>query len=78
MDFLSKEPLKELLMPGMGVVNDLFTHYDPIPFDITQEEFSAYAASQFQKRLERVRKARGMTLDEVSAAAGSFIESDDA
>lgn len=69
--------MNELLVPGLGVVTEVFTHYDPVPFDITQEEFGAYAASQFQKRLERVQKARGMSLKEVAAAANLFIDEDD-
>jgi len=70
--------MSELMMPAMGVIDETFSPYDPIPFEITHEEFAGYAASQFQKRLERVRKARGMSLDEVAAAAESFIEADDA
>jgi len=70
--------MNDLLMPGMSVVEDILAPYDPVPFNVTREEFTDYAASQFQKRLARVEKARAMSLDEVAAAAESYIEANDA
>ncbi len=40
--------------------------YTVVPFNIDPEETSAYSSMQFQKRLERIRKAREQTLDEVN------------
>ena len=70
--------MNSLLQPGLGTIDDIFAHYDPVPFEVTQEEFTAYAMRQFQKRLERVQKARNQTLEEVAAATRSAIETDDA
>jgi ribonucleoside-diphosphate reductase beta chain len=40
--------------------------YTVVPFNIDPEETSDYSNTQFQKRLERIRKARGQTLDEIN------------
>ena len=40
--------------------------YTVVPFNIDPQETSDYSSMQFQKRLERIRKARGQTLDEVN------------
>lgn len=72
-----EETMNALMMPGLGVVSDIFGVYDPIPFNVTQEEFTAYAASQFQKRLERVRRARNMTLEEVNEETAAIIDAND-
>ena len=41
-------------------------NYTVVPFNIDPQETSDYSSMQFQKRLERIRKARGQTLDEVN------------
>jgi ribonucleoside-diphosphate reductase beta chain len=66
------------LLPALGIIDDTFSLYDPIPFDVTPDEFSGYAAAQFSKRLERVRKARGMNMYELDAVTHAIIEDDDA
>ncbi|MBA2681022.1 MAG: R2-like ligand-binding oxidase [Ktedonobacteraceae bacterium] len=40
--------------------------YTIVPFNIDPEETSAYSSTQYQKRLERIKKARGQTLDEIN------------
>lgn len=72
-----EKTMNSLLIPGLGVVSDFFSHYDPIPFDITQDELSAYAASQFQKRFDRVRRARTMTLAEIDKETQAIIDGSD-
>lgn len=58
--------MNELFTPGLGVITDIFAHYDPIPFGITAEAFSAYGAGQFQKRLARIRRACVLSHDELN------------
>lgn len=70
--------MHSLLPPALGVIEDAFAAYDEIPFDLTPDMFIAYATSQFQKRIERVEKARGATLDEVERVTRQVIETGDA
>jgi len=73
-----EETMNELLAPALGIVNDSLGRFDPMPYDITPDEFSTYAAMQFQKRLERVRKARDMSLDQLNAETLAIIQDEDA
>ncbi|HEX72652.1 MAG TPA: R2-like ligand-binding oxidase [Candidatus Hydrogenedentes bacterium] len=65
--------MNELFDPGLGVITDIFAHYDPVPFGITAEAFAAYGAGQFQKRLDRIRRARIQTHDELDRETEGFI-----
>jgi ribonucleoside-diphosphate reductase beta chain len=70
--------MNTLLIPAVGVVREVFSRYDPVPFGLVEDELANYAMMQFQKRLERILKARGASLDEVSREAYRAIEQDDA
>lgn len=72
-----EQTMNSLLLPGLGLIEDVFSRYDPVPFDVTQEEFTSYAAQQFQKRLERVRRAQGKTTEQLHAEARDFIAAED-
>lgn len=50
-----EETMNQLLIPALGVISDVFALYDPIPFGLKEDDFLDYAASQFEKRIERVR-----------------------
>jgi len=68
------ERMNELLEPAIGVVNEVFaaySHLDHVPFDISQDEIQAYAMGQFQKRIDRVEKARTQTLAEIIEVANT-------
>ena len=39
--------------------------YEPIPFGLTVEQFVEYGMGQFQKRIQRIEKARSQSLEEV-------------
>ena len=69
--------MNELLMPGLGIIDETFSHYDPIPFDIDKDDFTNYAAGQFQKRMSRIEKARGKSMDEINKITHAAIEDDD-
>jgi len=72
-----EETMNELLEPGLGVISAIFGHYDPVPFDVSQEAFTAYAAGQFQKRMERIGRARNMSLEEINRETHGIIDTND-
>lgn len=72
-----QERMNELLPYTLGVVNDSYDANEEggeLPFDLEREEVLAYATTQFQKRLERIERARGQTLEEVYRIANSTDE----
>ncbi len=73
-----EETMNDLLMPALAVVGDVFEQYDPMPFGLRLEDFIDYATNQFNKRIERIEKARGATLDEVYRVTQQAIEAGDA
>ncbi|MCB8991661.1 MAG: R2-like ligand-binding oxidase [Ardenticatenaceae bacterium] len=73
-----EETMNELLMPALAVVGDVFEQYDPMPFGLVLEDFMEYATNQFNKRIERIEKARGATLEEVFRVTQQAIEAGDA
>ena len=70
--------MNELLPLALGVVSETYEHNEggELPFDVPQEESMQYAVVQFQKRLERLRRARGQTLDEVNRVANDLDEAE--
>jgi ribonucleoside-diphosphate reductase beta chain len=60
-----EETINELFLPALGVVYDAFAHYDPVPFGLEESQFVDYATSQFEKRIERIEAAHGMSLEDV-------------
>lgn len=73
-----QETMNELLPLVMGLIHETFTCYETPPFGESEETFAAYAMGQFQKRLDRLQRARGMTGAEVDKMAEAIIEADDA
>jgi ribonucleoside-diphosphate reductase beta chain len=73
-----EEQMNALLPAALGVIGDVFAAYDPVPFGLVEEDFIDYGLAQFQKRLGRLEKARGMSLAEITRATNSVIERDDA
>lgn len=70
--------MNELLMPAIGIIGDAFAAYDPVPFGLVLTDFVDYATDQFQKRLERIERARGQTLEQVYQTTRQIIDKDDA
>lgn len=54
-----------LLPQAIGVINELFGAYEVMPFGLDADTFVDFAMSQFQRRMQRIEKARGQTLAEV-------------
>jgi len=73
-----EQTMNELLLPALGVITEVFEQYDPVPFGLTEEEFLEYAGNQFQKRISRLEKARGSTLEELDLTTQQAITADDA
>ena len=69
--------MNELLMPALAVIGDVFDQYDPAPFGLVEADFIDYALSQYQKRIDRLERARGMTLDEITRLTNTVIDRDD-
>ena len=61
----------ELLAPAIGIIGEFFAAYDPMPFGLELEEFTDFASRQFQRRLERIEKARRQTIEEICRPTGS-------
>lgn len=75
---VAEETMNELLGPALGVVADTFDRYAVMPFGLEATEFADYAVSQFQKRLDRLERARGASLQEIDSATAQVIEHGDA
>lgn len=69
--------MNQLLPLGLGIINEVFTLYDPMPFGLKETDFSNFAVSQFTKRLTRIEKARGADLDEINRVTHHIIETND-
>lgn len=67
-----EERMNELLPIAVGLVDETFEFYDGQQvFGIQQDEMTAYATTQFMKRLERIQRSRGQTLDEINRIANA-------
>ncbi len=74
-----QERMNELLPYTLGVINDSYDENEEngeLPFDLEREDVLNYAMTQFQKRLERIERARGQTLEEVNQIANATDEAD--
>lgn len=69
--------MNELLMPAVGVIDEAFEPYNPIPFGLSVDDFVAYAMMQFQKRLNRIEQARTASLDDIYKVTQRAIDEDD-
>lgn len=73
-----EEQMNELLPAALGVIGDVFAAYDPVPFGLVEEDFIDYGLAQFQKRVGRLERARGLSPAEIMRATNSVIDRDDA
>jgi ribonucleoside-diphosphate reductase beta chain len=75
---VAESTMNELLVPALGVVADVFGTYPQMPFGLHEAEFTDFALNQFNKRLERIERARTATAAEVAGMIAAAIERDDA
>lgn len=70
--------MNELLPFAIANTTEFYEAYtgdkEHLPFNLDVEEFHQYATMQFMKRMERIGKSRGLTLDEVNNVANSIDE----
>ncbi len=63
-----EQTMNELLMPALGMVNELFEgseELEEIPFGLNKQEYLNYAAMQFSKRFQRIQRAQEQTVEQV-------------
>ena len=67
-----EEQMEALLPPALGVVHEMFSPYDPIPFGVDPEQFLGFAMTQFQYRFSRIERAgrEGMTESDLDGDEG--------
>jgi ribonucleoside-diphosphate reductase beta chain len=75
---LVDETMNTLLVPALGVIGDAFASYAVMPFGLDESDFVDFAMTQFQKRYERLEKARGASLVELQRVTNEVIDADDA
>lgn len=63
------ERMNELVLHAMGVIDEIFASYDPMPFNLQIETFSTFALNQFQRRLNRLESASRQSLNEIDNLA---------
>jgi ribonucleoside-diphosphate reductase beta chain len=73
-----EKSMNDLLPLAMGVIGETFSPYDPMPFDLDLNEFTDFALRQFDKRILRVERSRGASLEDVHRVARAAIEQEDA
>ncbi|MBO9338474.1 MAG: R2-like ligand-binding oxidase [Chloroflexus sp.] len=61
------ERMNELVLYAMGVIDEIFASYDPMPFNLQIETFSTFAINQFQRRLNRLEMACQQSLVEIDS-----------
>lgn len=73
-----QETMNELLALTMGMIHEMFTAYETPPFGQDESVFTDFAMGQFTKRLDRLDRARKMSLTAIDELTCNAIESDDA
>ncbi len=71
-----EEVMGEMLVTAQSMITIAMTSYERNPFGYDVEQFNNYAALQCQKRLARIEKAKGQTLDEIYKATHDAMEED--
>jgi ribonucleoside-diphosphate reductase beta chain len=74
---LIEERMNTLIMTAIGVIDEIFLCYDPMPFGLQHDDFLHYALGQFQKRVDRLERARNLSSAELDQETQQFIDQDD-
>lgn len=76
---VAEDTFNALVMPAISIISEgLATYDDPIPFGLSEAEFTGYAMSQFEKRIARVERARGASLSDIYRVTQETIDRNDA
>lgn len=73
-----EETMNELFPYALGVVGDTFAAYEVVPFGLVEDDFLEYTTAQFNKRYERLERARTASLAELEQETRRIIDLDDA
>jgi ribonucleoside-diphosphate reductase beta chain len=60
-----EERMSRLITVAIQHIQDTLSVYDPVPFGLTADQFAEYGMAQFQKRIQRIERAREQTLEDV-------------
>lgn len=65
-----QETMASLLDPAIGIIREVFDDYDErqVPFGLECDAFIGIASSQFQRRFQRLERARSQSLEQIYAA----------
>lgn len=69
-----EDTVNALLPSALGVITETFAAYDVVPFGLVESEFVDYALAQFNKRMDRLDRARVLGLDELHGWSGAGAE----
>ncbi len=75
---IAEDTMNTLLMPAIGIIEEIFGLYDPVPFGLEIDDFINFAMGQFQKRMNRIENARGKSLEDIVKITHKTIENNDA
>lgn len=75
---VAEAQMNTLLPAALGVVQETFANYDPMPFDLNLDMFTGYAMMQFQKRFNRIEQAKSQNIETIEQVTTAAIESNDA
>ncbi len=75
---IAEDTMNTLLMPAIGIIEEIFALYDPVPFGLEIDDFINFAMGQFQKRMNRIEAARGKSLEEIMSITQQAIDANDA
>ena len=68
--------MNELLPYALGTNAETYERFaGNFPFGLNVEEFDAYATTQFMKRMDRLSRSRGCSMEEINEIANSLDES---
>ncbi|MFN3265849.1 MAG: R2-like ligand-binding oxidase [Deinococcales bacterium] len=66
--------MQSLILPAIGVINEIFDQYETLPFGLVVDDFIHFAFGQFQRRLERIERARNLSLEQVIGQESHALE----
>ncbi len=57
--------MNSLLFVALGIIQEYFGRYDPMPFGLKIGDFTGYAMSQYQARIGRIERSRGASVSDL-------------
>ncbi len=73
-DAIQDQMQKLMLLPA-GIIQEVFSAYETVPFGLREEDFLNFAMTQFESRITRIEKARSQTIEQIYRAEELEVES---